>query len=259
MLALAMPMQKIISEKLKHAGGKTFWEVKPSETEDIGGVRYLRLPCQGVQHGFARLCLEEAGVMRAVEKKWSLTTSKGYHQLVQARNAAQVKHLTEELELETPDLFKGVVSHVEVGKKKCSRQKLKELREHPGVLTITVPETPLRPAFDTTVKRPVNERDDLVVPFDAEVVEGIVAFIQSSGWEECLKRPAELPRGVVRRKRCRCPYQYVYKQGGKTSRHFASSLQGAIIGKESGPPQAEDEGSTDEEEQEQVALAAAGC
>ena len=53
-----MPMQKIISEKLKHAGGKTFWEVKPSETEDIGGVRYLRLPRQGVQHGFARLCLE---------------------------------------------------------------------------------------------------------------------------------------------------------------------------------------------------------
>ena len=58
-LTLAMPMQKIISEKLKHAGGKTFWEVKPSETEDIGGVRYLRLPCQGVQHGFARLCLED--------------------------------------------------------------------------------------------------------------------------------------------------------------------------------------------------------
>ena len=156
-----------------------------------------------------------------------------------------------------PTCSNGVVSHVEVGKKKCSRQKLKELREHPGVLTITVPETPLRPAFDTTVKRPVNERDDLVVPFDAEVIEGIVAFIQDAGWEERLKRPAELPRGVVRRKRCRYPYQYVFKQGGKTYRHFASSLQGAIIGKESGPPQAEDEGSTDEEEQEQYALAEA--
>ena len=193
--------------------------------------------------------------MRAVEKKWSLTTSKGYEHLVQARNAAQVKHLTEELEVETPDLFKGVVSHVEVGKKKCSRQKLKELREHPGVLTITVPETPLRPAFDTTVKRPVNERDDLVVPFDAEVIEGIVACIKFAGWEACLKRLAELPRGVVRRKRCRYAYQYVYKQGGKTSWHFASSLEGAIGGKGDGPPQDEDEGSSEEEKQGRAALA----
>ena len=155
-----------------------------------------------------------------------------------------------------PTCSNGVVSHGEVGKKKCSRQKLKELREHPGVLTITVPETPLRPAFDTTVKRPVNERDDLVVPFDAEVVEGIVAFIQSSGWEECLKRPAELPRGVVRRKRCKYPYQYVFKQGGKISRHFASSLEGAIIGKERGPPGNSDEGSSDDDV-EQVEPAAA--
>ena len=67
-LTLAMPMQKIITEKLKHAGGKIFWEVKLSETEDIGGVRYLRLPCLGVQHGFARLCLEKVGVVHDVEK-----------------------------------------------------------------------------------------------------------------------------------------------------------------------------------------------
>ena len=79
--------------------------------------------------------------------------------------------------------FQGVVSHAAVGKKTCSKQKLRELREHPGVLTITVPETPVRPAFDTTVKRPVNERDDLVVPFDAEVIDGIVAFIQFARWD----------------------------------------------------------------------------
>ena len=89
------------------------------------------------------------------------------------------------------------------------------------------------------------------------MTEGIVAFIQDAGWEERLKRLAELPRGVVRRKRCKYPYQFVYKQGGNTSRHFATSLEGAIEGKENGPPQDEDQGSTDEEEQEQDALAEA--
>ena len=125
--------------------------------------------------------------MQEVEKNWSLTMSKGYLQLVQARNAAQVQHLTEESRKEhedaAPELFKGLAAHIEVSKKKCSRQQLKELREHPDVLTITVPETLGRPAFDTTVKRPVNERDDLVVPFSAEVVEGIIASIQAAGWE----------------------------------------------------------------------------
>ena len=55
---------------------------------------------------------------------------------------------------------------------------------------------------------------------------------------------------------CKYPYQYVHKQGGKTSRHFATSLEGAIEGKENGPPQDEYDGSSDEEEQEQVELVA---
>ena len=80
-----------------------------------------------------------------------------------------------------PEVFKAVALRPEA-KKRMSHAKLLELkqhpdvltnqdqsitrarREHPGVLTITAPETLVCPAFDTTVKRPVNERDDLVAP-----------------------------------------------------------------------------------------------
>ena len=65
-------------------------------------------------------------------------------------------------------------------KTNARREKLKELREHPGVLSITVPETPVRPAFETTVKRPVNERDDLYVIFDADVIDRIIAGVVSA-------------------------------------------------------------------------------
>ena len=63
-------------------------------------------------------------------------------------------------------MFKGFVAHIEANKNKCNKQKLKGPREHPHVLTTTVHETLGRQAFDTTVKRPVNERDDLVVIFE---------------------------------------------------------------------------------------------
>ena len=39
----AMPIEKITVEKLKNADGKTFWEVKPEDIEDIGGDKFSKL------------------------------------------------------------------------------------------------------------------------------------------------------------------------------------------------------------------------
>ena len=50
-----MPLESVVVEKLRHVGGKAFWEVKSKELETIGGVRYIKLPQMGLNHGFSRL------------------------------------------------------------------------------------------------------------------------------------------------------------------------------------------------------------
>ena len=62
-----MPLIKSVVEKLKFSDGKTHWEIKPSDVEHIGDQAYVKLPRQGVNIGFTRLCLEHEGVMQVVD------------------------------------------------------------------------------------------------------------------------------------------------------------------------------------------------
>ena len=157
-----MPLERVVVEKLRHVGGKAFWEVKSKELETIGGVRYIKLPKVGLNHGFPRLCLERNGVMEKVDKGWSLSTSRGYANIVQQRNLAQADSLLQEQHDAVPDMFKQVAKET-LNKQRLSLTKLRELKQHPDVLTISDP-------FQLTLKRPVHEREDLVVPFDADVI-----------------------------------------------------------------------------------------
>ena len=235
-----MPIETVVVEKLRHVGGKAFWEIKGKELETIGGDRYIKLPRQGLQHGFSRLCLERDGVLEKVEKGWSLVTSRGYATILQQRNLAQADSLMQADHDKVPELFKAVVQRSEA-KKRMSRSKLLELKQHPDVLTISEP-------FELTLKRPVHEREDLVVPFDADVIGKIIEYFQAEGWELALKRPADIPAGIhIRRGKCNFPYQYVWKNAeGKRSRHYARSLEGAIVGAVEGPPMDDPEQSDSE-------------
>ena len=103
-----MPIETVVVKQLRHVGGKAFWEIKGKELETIGGVRYIKLPRQGLQHGFSRLCLERDGVLEKVEKGWSLVTSRGYANIVQQRNLAQADSLLQEQHDDAPDMFKQV-------------------------------------------------------------------------------------------------------------------------------------------------------
>ena len=234
-----MPIESVVVEKLRHVGGKAFWEIKGKELETIGGDRYIKLPRQGLQHGFSRLCLERDGVLEKVEKGWSLVTSRGYATILQQRNLAQADSLMQADHDKVPELFKAVVQRSEA-KKRMSRSKLLELKQHPDVLTIYEP-------FELTLKRPVHEREDLVVPFDADIIGKIIAYLQEEGWELSLKRPADLPPGIIRRSTGTYPFQYVWKNAeGKRSKHYARTLEGAIQGSVEGPPMDESEQSDSE-------------
>ena len=128
-----------------------------------------------------------------------------------------------------PDMFKQVAKET-LKKQRLSLTKLRELKQHPDVLTISEP-------FELTLKRPVHEREDLVVPFDADTICKIIEYLQAEGWELTLKRPADLPPGIIRRSTGNYPYQYVWKNSeGKRSKHCARSLEGGIQGSVEGPP-----------------------
>ena len=103
-------MQKVVVEKIKHLHGKTSWEVKPSDTEQIGDEQFIKLPRGGLQYGFTRLCLEQDGRMPVVDKGFSLTSSEGYLLIMEARTAAQADSLVSQQRI--PELFKLSLIHI---------------------------------------------------------------------------------------------------------------------------------------------------
>ena len=88
--------------------------------------------------------------------------------------------------------------------------------------------------------------------YEPETIERIIAFIRHHGYDEVSKKwPASIPKGIVVRKvgdRTHHPYQYTYEHpDGKRSKHFATTLEGAIQGMKEGPPTAGD-GAPDDED-----------
>ena len=120
---------------------------------------------------------------------------------------------------------------------RMSRAQQRERREHPDVLSITVPKIDGQSAFELTVKRPLTEREDLVIPLDMVLVEKVIVYIRNGGFDRSLKRSADMPPIVHIRKDCKYKYQYSYtdQNTGKRSKHFASTLGGALRGLVEGP------------------------
>lgn len=154
---------------------------------------------------------------------------------VKERNMVQAMSLLEKQQQDVPALFK-VVALPKGGKVKMTRGQLKELRHHPDELTVTLPEVAEQAAFSLRVKRPLHEREDLVVPSDEDVIDKIVFFLRNEGYEQSQKRArTDLLAGIIRRQSSKYPYQYIYmNSNGKTSRHFATSLGNARLGLEDG-------------------------
>ena len=92
--------------------------------------------------------------------------SRGYAHILEQRNLAQSDSLMQAQHAVVPELFKAVVQR-KAEKTRMSRSKLQEMKQHPDVLTISQP-------FELTLKRPVHERDDLVVSLDVDIISQII-------------------------------------------------------------------------------------
>ena len=93
----SMSLIKTVTPKLAFDGGKAFWSVDQSLIMDIDGSEYVKLTKTGVQGGFTRLVIENCPTLPAeLDKKFSLTWSRGYLELAQLRNAEQRKQYAAE-------------------------------------------------------------------------------------------------------------------------------------------------------------------
>jgi hypothetical protein len=226
-----MSLELITVEKLKHSNGKTFWEIREKDIIKIGDRRYLKLPCKGT-HGFGRLCEEQ---MQTQSRCLSLTQSIGYTDLVMRRNKIQSESLVQQQAASVPSMFKSTFKPKTNRVTVCKR---KDAKAHPEVMEMTIPSFGDYGELTMTVMRPISDREDLVVEFDATAIGRVIAYIQDQGLEAAKE---VLPKGVWKRKHQKYPYQYSYvDEAGKRSRHYASSLEAAVTGITCGPP-ADDE------------------
>jgi hypothetical protein len=84
-------------------------------------------------------------------------------------------------------------------KHRLSAAKIKELRQQPAVLNVTVPGFGERQAKDVRMLRPVNPRDDIAVPLDDDTLDHVFGFIRHDGisTESLAKRPYKTSDGDV--------------------------------------------------------------
>ena len=80
-----------------------------------------------------------------------------------------------------------------------------------------------------------------------DIISRIINYARFEGFDNNLRRPVELPKGVIRCSSGKYPYQYIWtKADGTRCRRNASSFEEACAGCMMGPPT--EEASTEEAE-----------
>ena len=213
-------------EKLRHTDGKAYWEIRGNDITMIGDRRFVKLPCKSTS-GFHRICADRtAGAVACLP----LIRSIGYTDLVMRRNKLQSESLVQQQAAKVPSMFRSTfkpIARVAVATRK-------DAKAHPDSMEMIIPSFGEYDELAMMVMRPIAEREDLVVEFNPTVIGRVIAYIRDQGF---LDAADPLPWRVYKRKNARHPYQYIYvDRSGKRSRHFATSLEAAIMGVECGPP-----------------------
>ena len=159
---------------------------------DADGRRFLKLPKKPT--GFARLCLEEDGGAKGAKKNACLNESRGYKELIRLRNAALRLQEAEAAAANIPEMFKGCAQTAKP--QRLSKAQIGELKERPEIIPVEVPAVDGHYSFVLNSKRPLTEREDLVVGFDMEAVEKVVKYIRVMGFDAPLAHERE-PRRVA--------------------------------------------------------------
>ena len=232
----SMALELTTFRKFQFAGEKAWWEIKPADIVMINDVEYLKLPRAGINIGFTRLVVENCeSVAYPLPRGFSLTQSRGYDALLQLRTTAHENDLLKEHNSKVPEMFR--TSMRKAKQVRLTKELLVELKDHPDVVWITIPPcgSYIEPVI-ISVKRPLHPREELSVQCEGAVLQRIIEFIRCEGFDEALKRPKSLPRGIYRKVGGKYPLQYVHVDGsGKRTRHYAATMDEAILGVERGP------------------------
>ena len=176
---------------------KAEWKVQANELIEINGIRYVELK-RGKAHqfGFARLVYNVLGLE---DKCWSLASSIGYSELQKMRNEAQRVELdSARLEL----LPEWQRASAKLKPKRRSRSECKELGDHRGVLTLEVPSVGGGEVKRIDCVTPVFNGESFRVKLDRAMVEHVLSYIVSKGFDNTLKKQSRdpcIPKGVFKR------------------------------------------------------------
>ena len=172
-----MVLLKEVVTRYQHDWGKSHWEVTPKDVIDIGGSQFVKLPRSGFNTGFARLCFENED--RKIPRDLSLQQSVAYDRIVMDRNALQEQHFRAAVGAKIPAMFLSASSDAADTRNKpilaLQRSKRRELKEHPSVMELKIQGVGEFAERTIRVKRPLNEREWLVVEHDTQVIAHIMA------------------------------------------------------------------------------------
>ena len=243
-----MALEKRAVEKINNVGGKAVWEVKLDELIDIDGSKYVWVPRQNLNNAFTRMCVEVDGkIPEDMSRDFSLTESRGYKHLLELRERAQRADSADQANI--PSMFKRK-SVVSAKRPKRTKDEVCDMRLQPKTVAITIPEAGEYAEAQVLVKCSVTSDENLVVPYDLEVIGHVIAFIRREGYDVRLKRNSALPKGIWA-VNDGTKYKFMYSftsEAGVISRHKTATLEDAVHGSQHGPPRKTTSNEEDDED-----------
>lgn len=205
---------------------KVFWELKPSDIDHVDDKEFPKLPRAGTT-GFCRLVCEG---LQHLHEKVSLTMSKGYELLLDARREALKSEIADTKEKRMPQMFRNV-ANINFEHIRLTKEMSRAHRSNPEVVTFMTPDSNIA----VTMKKPSNFRDDLCVSIaggDLSMLEAVADFSQAHGFEETVRRSSSLPKGVYKNKDG-ASHPYSFRYDGR--RYHAKNCKDAETGATQGP------------------------
>ena len=199
---------KFNAEDCMEVGGNTYVQLRPS----ISGLCHMLVEDNGLK------CVDDI----KIGHRYSCAHSIGLLEIIKLRNKAQIKHL-QESDGDTCTLF----ASKEDNKPRVSHEEMKQLREEPDSLKVTIGSE--GEMHEVDVLRPVHGRDRLWVLYQPANIGTIITFLRAMPFGERQEK-LELPDGVknvIKRKN-----GYIAKKrasDGKVKHTFTKDLEQAAI------------------------------
>ena len=123
------------------------------------------------------------------------------------RNTKQAEELQDKCVDIAPDIFKDLVKMKQPAKERSSRAQIKESKQAPETLVLSIEDDEEAP-WTLELVKPLNSRDELAVKLDKDVINNVIKYLQHAGFSSDLqdvnkKRKGmypDTPHGIWQRK-----------------------------------------------------------